>query len=180
MEGVSIEVAPGERLGVLGPNGGGKSTLLKLVLGLLEPREGEIRVGGFAPVEARRRGLVGYLPQKVNAGLDWPLSVRQVVAMPVEARLRPWQRRQLLSFPGPCRCPRGWHWPAPSSCSSPGELHSRRGDKGLLLLPKGVMSLTEWKPWTKKKPHPCERRNVGMKGIVSQGVNELSKIIFAS
>lgn len=92
VDGVSIEVAPGERLGVLGPNGGGKSTLLKLVLGLLEPREGTIRVGGLTPDEARRRGLVGYLPQKVNAGLDWPLSVRQVVAMPITSRLRPWQQ----------------------------------------------------------------------------------------
>ncbi|MFT5422554.1 MAG: zinc transport system ATP-binding protein [Phycisphaerales bacterium] len=92
LQGVTIEVSSGERLGVLGPNGGGKSTLLKLILGLLEPREGTVEVCGRAPSEARRAGLVGYLPQKVDAGLDWPLTVRQVVMMPSKLGLRPWQR----------------------------------------------------------------------------------------
>lgn len=89
---VTIEVRHGERLGVLGPNGGGKSTLLKLVLGLLEPRDGTVEVCGRPPAEARGAGLIGYLPQKVDAGLDWPLTVRQVVMMPSMLGLKPWQR----------------------------------------------------------------------------------------
>ena len=88
---VSLIVPRGERLGILGPNGGGKSTLLKLVLGLIEPQTGTVRVAGVRAAEARRRGLVGYLPQKIDAVLAWPLSVRQVVEMAYAARLRPWQ-----------------------------------------------------------------------------------------
>jgi len=78
---VSLGVRAGERLGILGPNGGGKSTLLKLVLGLLKPDEGEIRVFGLAPSRARRDGLVGYLPQRIDASRAWPISVRQAVGM---------------------------------------------------------------------------------------------------
>lgn len=92
LERVTIEVSRGERLGVLGPNGGGKSTLLKIILGLLEPTAGTVTVCGLTPVEAGRRGLVGYLPQRVDAGLEWPLTVRQVVTMPGAMRLKPWER----------------------------------------------------------------------------------------
>ncbi|MEQ8850446.1 MAG: metal ABC transporter ATP-binding protein [Phycisphaerales bacterium] len=89
---VSFDVRAGERLGVLGPNGGGKSTLLKLILGELEPDEGTVRVFGMTPARARREGIVGYLPQRIGAGRAWPISVRQAVAMGVEARLAPWER----------------------------------------------------------------------------------------
>lgn len=82
LDGVSLDVRGGERLGVLGPNGGGKSTLLKIILGLIKPATGSVRVLGEEPVHARRAGLVGYLAQKVTADLHFPLSVRQVVAMP--------------------------------------------------------------------------------------------------
>lgn len=89
---VSLEVAEHERLGILGPNGGGKSTLLKLTLGLLEPTAGEIRVCGASPARARREGLVGYVPQRVQAELSFPVSALQVVAMPL---FRTAQRRVL-------------------------------------------------------------------------------------
>lgn len=92
LESISFAVHAGERLGILGPNGGGKSTLLKLTLGLLEPRSGDIRVCGRSPHEARRAGLVGYVPQKVDAELAFPLSVRQVVTMPLVVALAPWKR----------------------------------------------------------------------------------------
>ena len=89
---ISFSVDAGERLGILGPNGGGKSTLLKLTLGLLDLQAGEIRVCGRSPREARREGLVGYVPQKVDAELAFPLSVRQVVTMPLVVNLAPWKR----------------------------------------------------------------------------------------
>lgn len=88
---VSLRVEPGERLGILGPNGGGKSTLLRLALGLLVPTSGSVRVFGRTPTEARRAGLVGYLEQRSGAGLDWPVTVREVVQMPIAARLSPWK-----------------------------------------------------------------------------------------
>ncbi len=92
IEGVSLSVREGERLGVLGPNGGGKSTLLKLTLGLLHGYRGEIRVFGHTPQEARRKHLVGYVPQRVEAELRFPLSVEQVVMMAVGVGVPAWKR----------------------------------------------------------------------------------------
>jgi len=86
---ISMTVPAGTRLGVLGPNGGGKSTLVKLILGLLEPDAGQLSVLGYEPAEARRRALVGYLPQRTTAETDFPLSVRQAVALPLAARSSP-------------------------------------------------------------------------------------------
>lgn len=88
---ITLQVKRGERLGILGPNGGGKSTLLKLILGLLTPTTGEVRVFGVSPAEARARGLIGYVPQKVEAELRFPLSAREVASMPSMATLKPWQ-----------------------------------------------------------------------------------------
>jgi zinc transport system ATP-binding protein len=91
LQNITLSVRAGERLGVLGPNGGGKSTLLRLTLGLLRGHAGIIRVLGLSPVEARRRGLIGYVPQKVEAELAFPLSVRQVVELSAARALPPWR-----------------------------------------------------------------------------------------
>jgi zinc transport system ATP-binding protein len=90
LENISLQVREGERLGVLGPNGGGKSTLLKLTMGLLTGHTGDIRVFGLSPEQARRRRLIGYVPQRNEAELRFPLSVRQVVSMGATVGLRPW------------------------------------------------------------------------------------------
>lgn len=90
LDSISLVVREGERLGILGPNGGGKSTLLKLTLGLLKGNSGEIRVFGLSPGHARRKGLIGYVAQRNESELRFPLSVRQVVAMGATARLWPW------------------------------------------------------------------------------------------
>lgn len=89
LEGVSLSVRPGERLGVLGPNGGGKSTLMKLALGLLRPTRGTIRLMGVAPAQARAAGIVGYVPQRPALELAVPLSVRQVIELGASWRLSP-------------------------------------------------------------------------------------------
>lgn len=77
LKNVSLRVEPGEFWALVGPNGGGKSTLLKLALGLLAPDNGRIRILGSAPSQAR--GRVGYVPQFATFPRDFPLSVEQVV-----------------------------------------------------------------------------------------------------
>jgi zinc transport system ATP-binding protein len=89
---VTLEVAAGERLGILGPNGGGKTTLVKLALGLLEPHKGSVRVFGESPQRAARNGTVGYVPQRCEAELSFPVSVRQVVSMGAWRGLSPLAR----------------------------------------------------------------------------------------
>jgi zinc transport system ATP-binding protein len=79
LEDVDLTVGQGEFLGLVGPNAGGKSTLLKLILGLLEPQAGRIRVLGRPPRQARRR--VGYVPQYPVFPRDFPISVEEVVLM---------------------------------------------------------------------------------------------------
>jgi zinc transport system ATP-binding protein len=79
LEGVDLRVASGEFLGIVGPNAGGKSTLLKLILGLLKPRRGRVRVLGEPPRRARRR--IGYVPQYPGFSRDFPISVEEVVLM---------------------------------------------------------------------------------------------------
>jgi len=79
LKGVDLRVESGDFLAVLGPNGGGKSTLLKLMLGLLKPDSGEIRVLGQLPGEAG--GRIGYLPQHTHVSSFFPITVLNAVRM---------------------------------------------------------------------------------------------------
>jgi zinc transport system ATP-binding protein len=79
LEEISLEVAEGDFLGVVGPNAGGKSTLLKIILGLLQPDRGEVRVMGKPPLEVRRQ--IGYVPQYPEFRRDFPISVKEAVLM---------------------------------------------------------------------------------------------------
>ncbi|MDD1734939.1 MAG: ABC transporter ATP-binding protein, partial [Methanothrix sp.] len=74
-----LELFSGDFLGIIGPNGGGKSTLLKAVLGLIKPGRGEISVFGLPPARARSR--IGYVPQKTVFDRSFPVKVRDVVLM---------------------------------------------------------------------------------------------------
>ena len=91
LAGVSLEVEQGEFLGVVGPNGGGKSTLLKLILGLLKPLGGSIRVLDQTPEQACAR--LGYVPQFINFDRHFPITVRETV---LQGRLG--KTRPLLGF----------------------------------------------------------------------------------
>jgi len=79
LEDVELDVEPGEFLGIVGPNAGGKSTLLKLILGLLAPQAGSIRVLDKAPAVARQQ--LGYVPQHPSFPRDFPVSVEQAVLL---------------------------------------------------------------------------------------------------
>jgi zinc transport system ATP-binding protein len=91
LSGIDLQVTEGEFLGIVGPNAGGKSTLLKLVLGLLQPQSGSIRVLGRAPRAASR--LLGYVPQYPSFPRDFPISVDQVVQLGLLGRERAGRRR---------------------------------------------------------------------------------------
>ena len=79
---VDLKVEPGSTLGLIGPNGGGKTTLLRLLLALNEPTRGTIRIDGLTPRQAVSRGnILGYLPQRPAIPQQFPLNVRQVIQM---------------------------------------------------------------------------------------------------
>ena len=79
LEGVNFSISEGESLSVIGPNGGGKSTLMKLILGLEETERGTIRVLGLPPVKARCR--MGYVPQAMRFDPLFPISALEIVLM---------------------------------------------------------------------------------------------------
>ena len=79
LEDVHGSVAAGEAVALIGPNGGGKSTLIKAVLGLVPVVRGEIRVLGTRPADARAQ--VAYVPQAETLDPEFPVSASQVVLM---------------------------------------------------------------------------------------------------
>lgn len=81
LDDVHLTVAPGRVTALIGMNGSGKSTLFKSITGMVRPTAGEVTIGGRAPAAARRRGLVGYVPQSEDIDAAFPVSVREVVMM---------------------------------------------------------------------------------------------------
>ncbi len=79
LENINLELVAGDFLGLIGPNGGGKSTLLKAMLGLIKPDRGSIALFGLHPAAARSR--VGYMPQKTVFDQSFPINVLDVVLM---------------------------------------------------------------------------------------------------
>jgi zinc transport system ATP-binding protein len=77
LEGVDLTVTDRDFLGIIGPNGGGKTTLLKVMLGLVKPWRGSVRVFGNRPEEART--ALGYVPQYRTFDFGYPISVMDVV-----------------------------------------------------------------------------------------------------
>jgi ABC-type Mn2+/Zn2+ transport system ATPase subunit len=82
ISGVSFSLAAGQRLALLGPNGGGKTTLLRAVLGELRPSAGRLLV----------EGRCGYVPQTERTRLDYPVSALDVATMGALSRLSWWRR----------------------------------------------------------------------------------------
>lgn len=87
LDDVDLRIGPGDYLAIIGPNGGGKTTLLRLVLGLSRPQTGEVRRR-----LTRLRGGMGYVPQFAGFDRDVPLRVAEVIRMG-RLGLRPMLRR---------------------------------------------------------------------------------------
>lgn len=79
LESVDLLLEEGDFLGIIGPNAGGKTTLLKIVLGLLAPDRGTVEVFGQPP-EANR-GVIGYVPQYARFDATFPIDVLDTVRM---------------------------------------------------------------------------------------------------
>jgi len=79
LENVNLALQERDFISIVGPNGGGKTTLLKLMLGLLNPSKGHIHIFGLPPAFARFR--IGYVPQHIHLDLQFPVSVLDVVLM---------------------------------------------------------------------------------------------------
>ncbi|MFT4552614.1 MAG: zinc transport system ATP-binding protein [Chlamydiales bacterium] len=77
LEGINLKVEKGQFVGIIGPNGGGKTTLLKLILGFLKPTKGSIKVLGESPKAARKK--MSYVPQALHRDKEFPISVIDVV-----------------------------------------------------------------------------------------------------
>ncbi|MBI4039111.1 metal ABC transporter ATP-binding protein [Candidatus Daviesbacteria bacterium] len=73
LENINLQIQKGDYLGIVGPNGGGKTTLLKCILGLLKPTKGTIKL--------LNQDRIGYVPQKVNFDPNFPSTAKEVVGM---------------------------------------------------------------------------------------------------
>jgi zinc transport system ATP-binding protein len=79
LDDVSLNIEEGDFMGLVGPNGGGKTTLLKVILGLLKPQSGYVHIFGKEPQQAC--SLIGYVPQYINLDKDFPINILNVVLM---------------------------------------------------------------------------------------------------
>ena len=79
LEDVNFDIREGDFIAMIGPNGGGKTTLLKLILGLLKPDKGVIRIKGQSAQKAS--SSIGYVPQDVNIKRNFPITAMDVVLM---------------------------------------------------------------------------------------------------
>ena len=77
LEDINFELEDKKFMAIIGPNGGGKTTLLKLLLGFLTPTKGEIKIYNKPPKENRE--IIGYVPQHTNFSLDLPITVFDIV-----------------------------------------------------------------------------------------------------
>lgn len=84
LEAVNFRMEAGDYVGLIGPNGGGKTTLIKVILGLIKPEKGSVCVMGVSPEKGRH--FIGYVPQIQQDNMAFPIKVWDVVSM---GRLKP-------------------------------------------------------------------------------------------
>lgn len=92
LQDINLSIQPGDFTAMIGPNGGGKSTLLKLMVGLLQPASGSIRILG-QPVE-KASHHIGYVPQDISVNRTFPISALDVVLMGKLGPVHRWKRNR--------------------------------------------------------------------------------------
>lgn len=85
---INMEINEGAFLGLIGPNGGGKTTLIKLLLGLIKPQQGSIRLFGQDVQQFKDWNEIGYISQKSNTfNRGFPATVKEVVSTGLTAKI---------------------------------------------------------------------------------------------
>lgn len=84
---VSLTIHKGDYVGIIGPNGGGKSTLLKLMIGLLTPTSGTIKLFGTDIKQYKDWYKIGYVPQRTYIEMNFPVTVAEIVTMGLFGKL---------------------------------------------------------------------------------------------
>src|SRR6056297_441614 len=79
LENINISIYKNQFLAIIGPNGGGKTTLLKVILGIVSPNKGQIKIDGHNIDQGRK--LVGYVPQISDFNKSFPINVQDVILM---------------------------------------------------------------------------------------------------
>ena len=74
---INFKIEEGQSYAIIGPNGGGKTTLIKVILGLIKPEKGTVRIYGDEP--EKNRYLLGYVPQFHTFDFNFPITVREMV-----------------------------------------------------------------------------------------------------
>lgn len=88
LERINLTINAGEYVGVIGPNGGGKTTLIRLILGLEKPDTGTIRLWNKPASDFTQRRMIGYVPQRVAASdFRLPITVGEVVRFVARTKL---------------------------------------------------------------------------------------------
>ncbi len=77
LKNISFKIKKGDFIGIFGPNGGGKTTLLKLLMGFIKPNTGNINILGMSPQEAQKQ--IAYVPQNLRFDRQFPISVMELV-----------------------------------------------------------------------------------------------------
>lgn len=85
LQDVNLHIKAGEFIGIIGPNGGGKTTLLKLLMGFLTPKTGVIHLLGTSPEKARLS--LGYVPQAHRFDKEFPITTSELVLMGALSKL---------------------------------------------------------------------------------------------
>src|SRR5699024_6913387 len=88
LEDVNLSIPKGDFLGLVGPNGGGKTTLIKIILGLLKPDKGDVKILNEPLTSFKQWNRIGYVSQKANSfNKGFPATVFEVVSMGLTAKI---------------------------------------------------------------------------------------------
>ncbi len=79
LKNISLSIPQGKFVGIIGPNGGGKTTLLKLIMGFFKPTKGTISIFKETPIKSRTK--IGYVPQSYRFDKDFPITVEELVLL---------------------------------------------------------------------------------------------------